>query len=87
MTIMSTPPAPETLPVELITVTIDGVDVRDATLASLRGAIALVSQETTLFHDTIRANIAYGAMGTAGEAEIVADEAKTTPEIVIGGEA
>jgi subfamily B ATP-binding cassette protein MsbA len=41
-------------------VSIDGVDVRDTTLASLRGAIALVSQETSLFHDTIRANIAYG---------------------------
>jgi ATP-binding cassette, subfamily B, bacterial MsbA len=50
-------------------VSIDGIDVRDATLASLRGAIALVSQETTLFHDTIRANIAYGKAG-ATEAEI-----------------
>ena len=44
-------------------VSIDGIDVRDATLASLRGAIALVSQETSLFHDTIRANIAYGKAG------------------------
>ena len=41
-------------------VTVDGIDVRDATLASLRGAIAIVSQETTLFHDTVRANVAYG---------------------------
>jgi subfamily B ATP-binding cassette protein MsbA len=41
-------------------VAIDGVDVRDATLGSLRAAIALVSQDTALFHDTIRANIAYG---------------------------
>jgi len=41
-------------------VRIDGVDVRDATLASLRGAIALVSQEVSLFNDTARANIAYG---------------------------
>jgi subfamily B ATP-binding cassette protein MsbA len=41
-------------------VAIDGVDVRDATLVSLRAAIALVSQDTALFHDTIRANIAYG---------------------------
>jgi subfamily B ATP-binding cassette protein MsbA len=41
-------------------VTVDGVDVRDLTLASLRGAIALVSQDTTLFDDTIRANIAFG---------------------------
>jgi len=42
------------------TVTIDGQDVRDVTLDSLRDAIALVSQEISLFDDTIRANIAYG---------------------------
>jgi len=53
------------------TVTIDGMDVRQATLASLRGAIALVSQEVSLFDDTVRANIAYGRFG-ASEAEIVA---------------
>lgn len=40
--------------------TIDGVDVRDVTLASLRRAIALVTQEPFLFDDTVRANIAYG---------------------------
>lgn len=39
---------------------IDGVDVRDATLASLRQCIALVTQEPFLFDDTVRANIAYG---------------------------
>jgi subfamily B ATP-binding cassette protein MsbA len=50
-------------------VAIDGVDVRDVTLASLRAAIALVSQDTALFHDTIRANIAYGRPD-ASEAEI-----------------
>jgi subfamily B ATP-binding cassette protein MsbA len=42
-------------------VLIDDVDVRDVTLASLRGQIALVTQETVLFDDTIAANIAYGA--------------------------
>lgn len=42
-------------------VTIDGVDVRDLKLESLRGAMGIVSQETVLFHDTVRANIAYGA--------------------------
>ncbi len=41
-------------------VLIDGHDVRDVTLASLRANIGLVSQETNLFDDTIRANIAYG---------------------------
>ncbi|MHA1112921.1 MAG: lipid A export permease/ATP-binding protein MsbA [Alphaproteobacteria bacterium] len=41
-------------------VRIDGQDVRETTLASLRAAIGLVSQEVTLFDDTVRANIAYG---------------------------
>ena len=43
-------------------VPIDGADVRDVTLASLRAAIALVSQEVSLFDDTVRANIAYGRL-------------------------
>jgi len=51
--------------------TIDGQDVRGATLASLRGAIGLVSQEVSLFDDTVRANIAYGRPD-APEADIVA---------------
>jgi subfamily B ATP-binding cassette protein MsbA len=38
----------------------DGIDLRDATLASLRRQIALVTQETVLFNDTVRHNIAYG---------------------------
>jgi subfamily B ATP-binding cassette protein MsbA len=39
---------------------VDGVDVRDVTLKSLREQIGLVTQETVLFDDTVRANIAYG---------------------------
>jgi ATP-binding cassette, subfamily B, bacterial MsbA len=50
---------------------IDGQDLRDVTLASLRDSIAIVSQELTLFDDTIRANIGLGRL-TAGEPEIVA---------------
>jgi len=38
---------------------IDGMDIRDATLSSLRGQIAIVSQESLLFHDTIANNINY----------------------------
>ncbi|HEX5887920.1 MAG TPA: ABC transporter transmembrane domain-containing protein [Pyrinomonadaceae bacterium] len=38
----------------------DGIDLRDAKLASLRQQIALVTQETVLFNDTVRHNIAYG---------------------------
>jgi subfamily B ATP-binding cassette protein MsbA len=51
--------------------TIDGVDVRDVTLASLRDQIALVTQEPFLFDDTIGANIAY-ARPSASQAEIEA---------------
>ncbi len=39
---------------------IDGGDIRDATLSSLRAQIAIVSQETVLFEETVRGNIAYG---------------------------
>jgi subfamily B ATP-binding cassette protein MsbA len=39
---------------------IDGIDIRQATLKSLREQIGLVTQETVLFNDTVRANIAYG---------------------------
>ena len=49
-------------------VRIDGHDVRDLTLESLRGAIALVSQDLSLFDDTIRANIAYGKPGVGEDA-------------------
>jgi len=40
---------------------IDGVDVRDCTIGSLRGQIGIVTQETILFNDTVAANISYGA--------------------------
>jgi subfamily B ATP-binding cassette protein MsbA len=39
---------------------IDGDDVRDVTLASLRAQVGIVTQETVLFNDTVRNNIAYG---------------------------
>jgi len=42
-------------------VTIDGRDIRDVTLRSLRRQLALVTQETVLFNDTVRNNIAYGS--------------------------
>jgi subfamily B ATP-binding cassette protein MsbA len=42
------------------TILVDGLDVRQASLRSLREQIGLVTQETVLFNDTVRANIAYG---------------------------
>ncbi len=50
-------------------ITWDGQDLRGLTGASLRGQMGMVTQETILFHDTVRSNIAYGRPG-ASEAEI-----------------
>lgn len=52
-------------------ITIGGHDLRQITLSSLRSHIALVSQESTLFDDTIRANIAYGTGRQPRENEII----------------
>jgi len=41
-------------------ITIDGIDIRDVTLASLRSQIGLVTQDIILFNDSVRNNIAYG---------------------------
>jgi subfamily B ATP-binding cassette protein MsbA len=51
---------------------LDGHDLADLTLASLRANIGLVSQEVVLFNDTVAANIAYGQMREVPEAEIIA---------------
>jgi len=48
-------------------IAIDGVDVRDVTLVSLRGAMALVTQDVVLFDDTVRRNVAYGRDGVPEE--------------------
>lgn len=41
-------------------ITIDDIDLRDIRIEELRGSLGIVSQETVLFHDTVRSNIAYG---------------------------
>jgi ATP-binding cassette subfamily B protein len=48
-------------------VKVNGVDLRDATLESLHDAVGVVTQEAHLFHDTIRANLAYAAPGATEE--------------------
>jgi len=53
-------------------ITLDGHNLADLTLASLRANIALVSQEVVLFNDTIAANICYGQMREVPEEEVVA---------------
>jgi ATP-binding cassette subfamily B protein len=49
------------------TVRIGGTDVRDVTLASLRETVGVVTQDAHLFHDTIRANLAYARPGATDE--------------------
>ncbi len=65
-------------------VSIDGQDVRDLTLSSLRKSIALVSQEISLFDDSIRANIAYGRFGASEDEIIVAAKHAAAHDFIIG---
>ena len=53
-------------------VRLDGIDLRDLTLESLRANVALVSQDIVLFDDTVAANIAYGATAAAPRDAIAA---------------
>ncbi|MET0183174.1 MAG: ABC transporter ATP-binding protein [Caulobacterales bacterium] len=65
-------------------VLIDGQDIRHATLPSVRGAVALVAQESVMFNDTIRANIALGKDGaTDSEIEAAAKLAAAHDFIVL----
>jgi subfamily B ATP-binding cassette protein MsbA len=55
---------------------VDGTDIRHFSLRGLRGSLGIVSQETILFHDTVRANIAYGSPeATQKEVERAAETA------------
>jgi subfamily B ATP-binding cassette protein MsbA len=53
-------------------IVLDGVDTREIKLPALRALTGIVSQETVLFHDTVRNNIAYGAAGEYTQAQIEA---------------
>jgi ATP-binding cassette, subfamily B, bacterial MsbA len=74
---------PRFFDVDAGSIEIDGQDVRSVTIASLRGAIALVAQEVSLFDDTVRANIAYGRFG-APAAEIEAAARAAAADAFIG---
>ncbi len=50
---------------------IDGVSVRDMTLASLRGNISLVTQDVVLFNDSIRNNLAYGQLNSHSDDDLL----------------
>jgi subfamily B ATP-binding cassette protein MsbA len=62
---------------------IDGQDLREVTLTSLRQAIAIVSQEVTLFDDTIRANIALGRLDASDDDIVAAAKAAAAHEFIV----
>jgi subfamily B ATP-binding cassette protein MsbA len=65
------------------TIRIDGVDIRDVTLRSLRSQIGIVTQETVLFDETIASNIAYGAPDVSQEQIEAAARAAHAHEFVM----
>jgi subfamily B ATP-binding cassette protein MsbA len=62
---------------------LDGIDIRDLTLRSLRAQIGIVTQHTILFNDTIRNNIAYGDPGRSMEDVIAAAKAAYAHEFIM----
>jgi subfamily B ATP-binding cassette protein MsbA len=64
-------------------ITIDGHDVRDLTIESLRGAMALVSQDVTIFNDTIEANIGYGLKGATPDQIHAAARAAAAEDFIL----
>lgn len=63
-------------------ITIDGLDIREVTTASLRGQIGLVPQETMLFSTTVRENIRYGRLDASDEEIIEAAKAANAHEFI-----
>lgn len=66
------------------TIRVDGIDVRDVALASLRRQVGVVQQDVFLFGGTVRENIAYGRLG-ASEAEIIAAMEKASLTETVAG--
>lgn len=64
-------------------ITVDGIDVRDVTLGSLRAQLGLVTQETILFDDTVRRNIAYGLDGHSDEKIVEAAKAAKAHDFIM----
>jgi len=65
-------------------VLIDGQDIKDVTVSSLRDAIGLVTQDPVLFDDTIRANIAYGAKPLDDNEVVAAAKAAAAHDFIMG---
>jgi ATP-binding cassette, subfamily B, bacterial MsbA len=64
-------------------ISIDGIDIREYSLASLRAQIAIVTQHTFLFNDTVRNNIAYGDIDRDMEAIVAAARAAHAHEFIM----
>lgn len=64
-------------------ISIDGVDVRDVRVSDLRSLMAIVAQETILFHDTVASNIAYGRPGATGHEVEAASHAANAHEFIV----
>ncbi len=64
-------------------ITIDGVDIRDVTLGSLRQCIGIVQQDVFLFLDSIRENIRYGRQGATDEEVIAAAKAARIHDFIM----
>ncbi|SNT27810.1 ATP-binding cassette, subfamily B [Asanoa hainanensis] len=64
-------------------VRIDGVDLRDLRLDAVSGAVGLVSQDTYLFHDTVRANLLFGAPDASQEQVEAACRAARIHDLVV----
>jgi len=62
---------------------IDGMDIRDVTIDSLRDQIGIVTQQTLLFNDTVRNNIAYGDINKSGEEIIAAAKAANAYDFIM----
>ena len=65
------------------TILIDGIDIRDVTLHSLREQIGIVTQEIILFNDTIKNNISYGSLGKPEQEIIAAARAANAHEFIM----
>ena len=53
-------------------ISVDGIDIEELSLSALRARVGLVSQEVVLFNDTVRNNIAYGAMREVDDSAVIA---------------
>ncbi len=62
---------------------IDGIDIRDVTLASLRSQIAIVTQQSILFNDTFKNNIAYGDIRKSDDEIIAAAKAANAYDFIM----